>query len=96
MTEELTQIEIAKEQGSLTLDEVLDDHKLIVHNDEVNTFDWVIQALVEICKHTEQQAEQCSLLIHYKGKYPVKTGSMKDLRPLKEGLTDRNIQATID
>ena len=70
--------------------------RLIVHNDEVNTFDWVIQSLVEICRHDYEQAEQCAYLIHFKGKYAVKTGIRKELKPMKEALNDRAISATIE
>ena len=71
-------------------------HNLIVWNDDVNTFDWVIESLVAICSHTSEQAEQCSLIIHHKGKCSVKKGSFDILRPMAEGLIDRGIQATID
>lgn len=69
---------------------------LIVWNDSVNTFDWVISSLVEICGHTVEQAEQCAWIIHYKGKYAVKQGSQKKLSPMREGLVDRGISATIE
>ncbi len=72
------------------------ENKLIVHNDDVNTFDWVIESLVEICQHDPIQAEQCSIIIHNKGKCAVKHGSRDRLQPMKEGLTDRGIQATIE
>ena len=71
-------------------------HNLIVWNDDVNTFDWVIESLVDICGHETLQAEQCALIIHHKGKCGVKKGSFDDLRPQAEGLIDRGIQATID
>jgi len=71
-------------------------HNLIVWNDEVNTFDWVIESLVDICDHSPEQAEQCALFIHHKGKYGVKKGSFDFLRPKAEALIDRGIQATID
>ena len=71
-------------------------HNLIVWNDDVNTFDWVIESLVEICGHEVLQAEQCALIIHHKGKCGVKKGSFDDLRPEAEALIDRGIQATID
>lgn len=71
-------------------------HKLVIHNDEVNTFEWVIKALVEICKHSEEQAEQSSYIIHHKGKYAVKWGSLEELRPMKDGITDRGINVTIE
>ncbi|MBS1588228.1 MAG: ATP-dependent Clp protease adaptor ClpS [Bacteroidetes bacterium] len=71
-------------------------HHLIVWNDEINTFDWVIESLVSVCDHSPEQAEQCALFIHYKGKYGVKRGSFDFLRPQAEALIDRGIQATID
>lgn len=71
-------------------------HNLIVWNDDVNTFDWVITSLVDICGHDSLQAEQCALIIHHKGKCSVKKGSFTDLRPKAEALIDRGIQATID
>ncbi len=71
-------------------------HNLIVWNDDVNTFDWVIESLVDICGHEAIQAEQCALIIHHKGKCGVKKGSFDDLRPQAEALIDRGIQATID
>jgi len=70
-------------------------HSLIVWNDNVNTFDWVIESLIDICEHSPEQAEQCALLIHHKGKYGVKNGSFDFLRPKAEALIDRGIQATI-
>lgn len=71
-------------------------HNLIVWNDEVNTFDHVIESLVDICEHSPEQAEQCAMFIHHKGKYGVKKGSFDLLRPKAEALIDRGIQATID
>ncbi|MEX0811822.1 MAG: ATP-dependent Clp protease adaptor ClpS [Chitinophagales bacterium] len=79
-----------------TIEKLVDQKHLVVHNDEVNTFDWVIQSLVEICNHNPLQAEQCSLLIHYKGKASVKEGELEELKPLKDGLTDRGLSATIE
>lgn len=78
--------------------EVLEDqyHNLIVWNDEVNTFDHVIDSLVEVCDHSPEQAEQCALIIHHHGKYGVKKGSFDELRPRCEALIDRGINATID
>ena len=68
---------------------------LIVWNDDVNTFEWVITSLMEVCGHTEEQAEQCALIIHYNGKYAVKEGEYSDLKPMCEALLDRGISATI-
>ncbi len=69
---------------------------IIVYNDDFNTFDWVIQCFIEILEHTEQQSEQLSLIIHFKGKASVKTGSLKELRPLKNALVDRGLSAIIE
>jgi ATP-dependent Clp protease adaptor protein ClpS len=69
---------------------------LIVWNDEVNTFEWVIETLMEVCGHTEEQAEQCSMIIHTKGKYAVKEGSYDILKPQCDAITDRGINATIE
>ncbi len=69
---------------------------LIIWNDEVNTFDWVIDSLIDICAHTREQAEQCALLIHHQGKYAVKKGDFSTLRPMCEAMIDRGINATID
>ncbi|MBL7737758.1 MAG: ATP-dependent Clp protease adaptor ClpS [Chitinophagaceae bacterium] len=69
---------------------------LIVWNDEVNTFEWVIETLIEICGHSYEQAEQCSYIIHFKGKYAVKEGSYDDLKPLCDAITERGIGATVE
>lgn len=68
---------------------------LVVFNDDVNTFEHVINTLVKVCKHSMEQAEQCTLLIHYKGKCIVKHGSFKELRPMCEAILDAGITATI-
>ena len=69
---------------------------LVVWNDEVNSFQWVIETLMEVCGHTFEQAEQCSLIIHSQGKYAVKKGSYEDLKPQCEAITERGIGATIE
>jgi len=69
---------------------------LIVWNDEVNTFEWVIETLVEICGHNTEQAEQCAMIIHTKGKYAVKEGSYENLKPMCDAITERSIGATIE
>jgi ATP-dependent Clp protease adaptor protein ClpS len=75
---------------------VVSSHSLIVWNDDVNTFEWVIETLMAVCGHTEQQAEQCSMLIHNKGKYAVKEGSYEVLKPMCDAITERGISATIE
>lgn len=73
-----------------------DGFQLIVWNDDVTTFDWVITTLVEVCRHTQEQAEQCAMIIHSKGKYCVKMGSYETLKPMCDAITDRGIGATIE
>ncbi|MCZ2460119.1 MAG: ATP-dependent Clp protease adaptor ClpS [Chitinophagales bacterium] len=70
--------------------------QLIVWNDEVNTFEWVIETLMEVCGHSYEQAEQCSYIIHFKGKYAVKQGSYEELKPLCDAITERGIGATVE
>jgi len=69
---------------------------LIVWNDDVNTFEWVIDTLIEVCGHSYEQAEQCSYFIHYQGKYAVKQGNYDDLKPLCDAITERGINATVE
>ncbi|MFN6946741.1 MAG: ATP-dependent Clp protease adaptor ClpS [Cytophagaceae bacterium] len=70
-------------------------YDLVVFNDDINTFDHVIETLVKICTHTREQAEQCTLIIHYKGKCTVKTGSFDELKPMRQGICDKGISAEI-
>ncbi len=70
--------------------------QLVVWNDEVNTFEWVIETLMEVCQHSPQQAEQCALIIHHKGKYAVKEGSYDLLKPMCDSITERGIGATVE
>lgn len=76
--------------------EVEDPHNLVVWNDEVNTFEWVIETLVEVCGHSYEQAEQCSYIIHFQGKYAVKQGSYEKLKPMCDAITERGIGATVE
>lgn len=69
---------------------------LVVWNDEVNTFEWVIETLIEVCGHSQEQAEQCSYIIHFQGKYAVKQGSYDDLKPKCDAITERGIGATVE
>ncbi len=80
-------------------DEVTDVGKkaqIIVYNDDHNTFDWVIECFVKVLKHSAEQAEQCSLIIHFKGKASVKTASKNILKPFKDALTDKGLSAVIE
>ena len=83
------------------LEEVLEtsagnERFLILHNDEVHTFDYVIDTLIKVCEMDAVQAEQCTFLVHYKGKCDVKKGSYEYLKPFKEALIDKELEATID
>jgi ATP-dependent Clp protease adaptor protein ClpS len=78
------------------VEQLIDIKSLVVHNDDVNTFDWVIEALMDICQHRMEQAEQCAMLIHYKGKCSVKNGAFEELEPMKDALHDRGISVTIE
>lgn len=92
----------ADEQEEVLLEEDIADTdsgepaQLIVYNDDVNTFDWVIQCFVEVLRHTAEQAEQLALIIHFKGKATVKTAPKSELMPKKEALIDRGLSAVIE
>jgi ATP-dependent Clp protease adaptor protein ClpS len=85
------------EEVEVLLEELLDQEAsdLVVYNDEVNTFDHVINVLMKVCEHSREQAEQCTLIIHYKGKCAVKKGSYEELKPMCEAILDAGIQANI-
>lgn len=90
------EFETGEEVLTEELTDVGDLAELIVYNDDHNTFDWVIQCFVEILNHSSAQAEQLSIVIHYKGKATVKTAPMPVLRPLKDALVDRGLSAVIE
>jgi ATP-dependent Clp protease adaptor protein ClpS len=69
---------------------------LVVWNDEVNTFEWVIETLIEVCGHSREQAEQCAYIIHFQGKYAVKEGAYEELKPMCDAITERGIGATVE
>jgi len=75
--------------------ETTDVMDLVVFNDDVNTFDHVITTLIRVCQHSPEQAEQCTMLIHFKGKCAVKTGSFDFLKPLRQAICDAGIDARI-
>ena len=70
-------------------DKVSEEKFLILHNDNVHSFDYVINALIDICEHAYEQAAQCTIITHYKGKCDVKKGNFDDLRVMKDALTER-------
>ena len=67
------------------------ERNLILFNDDFNTFEFVIETLIDVCKHEPEQAEQCTLIVHYKGKCAVKAGSYKELIPIFNEMTSRNL-----
>ena len=71
-------------------------NSLILHNDDVHSFEYVIEVLVSVCDHDVFQAEQCAYITHYKGKCDVKRGDFKDLAPLRYKLVEKGLKATID
>lgn len=77
------------------LDDVADIKDLMVFNDDVNTFDHVIDTLIRVCNHSAEQAEQCAYIIHYKGKCSVKKGLLKILKPMQEAICDAGIDARV-
>lgn len=72
------------------------DNFLILHNDDVHSFEFVTQALIEVCDHTFEQATQCTLITHYNGKCDIKKGNIHFLKSLKEALTERKLNVTIN
>ena len=69
---------------------------LVLYNDDFNTFEHVIESLIDVCHHTPEQAEQCALIVHTKGRYEVKSGTYKRLLPMKNSLTDRELTVSIE
>ena len=70
-------------------------HEIVLFNDDVNTFDHVIEMLIKVCEHTQEQAEQCSVIVHNNGKCSVKTGEYKDLKPRCSKLLEAGLSAEI-
>jgi ATP-dependent Clp protease adaptor protein ClpS len=79
----------------LELIEITDVKDLIVFNDDFNTFEHVINTLIKACGHSNEQAEQCTWIIHFKGKCAVKTGSYEELNPMREAICEAGIDAKI-
>ncbi|SDX36313.1 ATP-dependent Clp protease adaptor protein ClpS [Lutibacter oricola] len=81
------EVDVAEQESNL--------NEIVLFNDDVNTFDFVIDSLIDICEHTLEQAEQCTILVHYKGKCTVKTGEYKELEPKCTALLSRGLSAEI-
>lgn len=89
--------ELTKEKEELLLQEKENDlYSLILFNDDVNTFEHVIDCLIAICNHDSLQAEQCAFLVHYNGKTDIKSGSFEELEPRKTALNDKGLSVSIE
>ncbi len=83
-------------QEEISIAEQVDiNNEIILYNDDVNTFEHVIKSLIKYCNHTDEQAEQCAILVHYKGKCTVKTGSFDELKPQCIALLEQGLSAEI-
>ena len=87
---------IEKVKEEILLDELVDvNNEIVLYNDDVNTFDHVIETLIRVCNHTAEQAEQCSIIVQYKGKCTVKTGQFDELKPQCTQLLEAGLSAEI-
>ncbi|MDP4185836.1 MAG: ATP-dependent Clp protease adaptor ClpS [Bacteroidota bacterium] len=96
MTEEKFNILEKHKQENEENQDVVHNYYLILHNDDIHTFDFVIDSLMEVCKHDLVQATQCAYLTHHKGKCDVLKGEYAQLKPLKIALIERELIASID
>ncbi len=92
MNPSVRELELVDLLEAIQVTEVKD---LVVFNDDVNTFEHVIETLIRVCRHTVEQAEQCTLLIHHKGKCTVRNGSFDELDPMREAICEVGIDAKI-
>ena len=87
---------MTKELTSTVLNPTLTDlYQIVLFNDEYNTFDWVIKSLVDVCEHSTEQAEQCAWIVHFKGKYTIKSGPKEDMIERCIALLDRGLTAEV-
>lgn len=90
---------LSKEQEDILVEELTTDGEqtqLVVLNDDYNTFDWVIECFMEVLNHTNEQSEQLAWIVHTKGRASVKLGTLEELKPYKDALTDRGLNAIIE
>jgi ATP-dependent Clp protease adaptor protein ClpS len=71
------------------------EHQIVLFNDDIHSFDYVIDSLIDVCEHTIEQAEQCTYLVHFKGKCTVKTGDLKELKPRCSKLLELGLSAEL-
>lgn len=79
-----------------TVEQEVEEKQIVLYNDDFNTFDYVIESLITLCKHDYIQAVQCTYLVHYKGKCSVKKGNYEELEPICTALLERNLTAEIE
>jgi len=84
-----------KKEALDVVEQLTKQYEIVLFNDDVNTFDFVIDSLIDVCDHTLEQAEQCTILVHYKGKCTVKTGEYEDLKPRCTKLLSLGLSAEI-
>ena len=84
-----------KSESIEVLEQLIKENQIVLYNDDVNSFDFVIDALIEVCEHEPLQAEQCTMLVHYKGKCAVKTGSYEELKTKCTKLLELGLSAEI-
>ena len=82
-------------EEATVLEQETDRHEIVLYNDDFNTFDFVINSLIQVCDHTTEQAEQCTYLVHFKGKCTVKTGELNDLKPRCAELLQLGLSAEL-
>ena len=84
------------EEEVISLEDLIGTYNIILYNDDVNTFEWVIECLVNYCGHEQLQAEQCATIVHYNGKCSVKKGEFDTLKPICETLLEKGLSAEIN
>lgn len=84
-----------EENESVLVEELVDSQQIVLFNDDVNTFDHVIDMLIKYCKHEPEQAEQCAYIVHYNGKCSVKNGAYEELKPICTALLESGLSAEI-
>lgn len=85
-----------EEQEVAIYEDLISQRQLVLYNDDFNTFDWVIESLIKVCKHQMEQAEQCAHIVHFNGKCAVKDGDYDKLEPMCTALLDRGLSASIE
>lgn len=90
-----TKEKIQEQQDVDVLEKEVPQHEIVLYNDDIHTFDYVIDALIDVCEHDYIQAEQCTVLVHYKGKCSVKTGDFEELKPKCSKLLQLGLSAEI-